>query len=50
MYHGIDVSGGGWERRSVRAQPFGWKADGSPDLGRPLAPGASLAQPSGTPG
>ncbi|HEX2543071.1 MAG TPA: glycoside hydrolase family 43 protein [Caldimonas sp.] len=50
VYHGIDVSGGGWEQRSVRAQPFGWSPDGRPDFGRPVGPGVPLAQPSGTPG
>jgi GH43 family beta-xylosidase len=49
VYHGIDVSGGGWELRSVRAQRFGWTADGSPDIGRPVGPGVPMDEPSGTP-
>ena len=47
VYHAIDRSGGGWAQRSVRAQAFGWKADGMPDFGVPAAPGTSLAEPSG---
>jgi GH43 family beta-xylosidase len=35
--------------RSPRIQRFSWKADGSPDFGRPVAPGVEMAKPSGTP-
>ncbi|UUX95079.1 glycoside hydrolase family 43 protein [Aquabacterium sp. J223] len=48
VYHAIDRSAGGWAQRSVRAQPFGWTADGRPDFGQPVLPGLALAQPSGT--
>jgi len=33
--------------RSPRAQPFTWKADGTPDFGRPLPTGQPLPAPSG---
>jgi GH43 family beta-xylosidase len=49
VYHGIDVSGGGWELRSVSAQRFGWTPDGMPELGRPVGTGVPIAEPSGTP-
>ena len=49
VYHAIDVSGGGWSRRSVRAQPFHWHDDGTPDFGVPVALGKVLREPSGTP-
>jgi GH43 family beta-xylosidase len=49
VYHAIDDAGGGWSHRSVRAQRFGWTADGSmPSFGEPVAPGAALAPPSGS--
>ncbi|MGQ3114161.1 MAG: glycoside hydrolase family 43 protein [Hydrogenophaga sp.] len=46
VYHAIDRSGGGWARRSVRAQRFGWTADGLPMLGAPVAPGVLLPEPA----
>jgi GH43 family beta-xylosidase len=33
--------------RSPRAQPFTWKADGTPDFGRPVPTGQPLSAPSG---
>jgi GH43 family beta-xylosidase len=33
--------------RSPRAQPFTWKADGTPDFGRPIPTGQPLPAPSG---
>ena len=33
--------------RSSRAQPFTWKADGTPDFGRPVPTGQPLPAPSG---
>ncbi len=33
--------------RSPRAQPFTWKADGTPDFGRPVPVGQAIAAPSG---
>jgi GH43 family beta-xylosidase len=46
VYHAARTKGGGWDR-DVRAQAFGWTADGSPDFGTPVAPGVALAEPSG---
>jgi GH43 family beta-xylosidase len=37
VYHAIDESGGGWKKRSIRAQPFTWAADGTPVFGAPRA-------------
>lgn len=48
VYHAAIASGAGWNR-NVRAQPFRWNEDGSPDFGEPLAPGALLPVPSGEP-
>ena len=50
VYHSIDVSGGGWRQRSVRAQHFGWTGDGLPDFGRPVPVGVALPEPSGSHG
>jgi GH43 family beta-xylosidase len=47
VYHAIDQAGGGWGARSVRAQPFGWTADGQPDLGLPVTPHLPLPEPAG---
>jgi GH43 family beta-xylosidase len=33
--------------RSPRAQPFSWKADGTPNFGRPLPTGQPIPKPSG---
>ncbi len=33
--------------RAPRAQPFTWKADGTPDFGRPVAAGVPIPRPSG---
>ena len=46
VYHAARHSGAGWDR-DVRAQRFGWHADGSPDFGRPVPPGVPLRPPSG---
>jgi GH43 family beta-xylosidase len=35
--------------RDVRAQPFTWNADDSPNFGQPVNPGTPLDEPSGTP-
>lgn len=37
VYHAIDESGGGWKKRSIRAQPFTWDAKGVPVFGKPRA-------------
>jgi GH43 family beta-xylosidase len=34
-------------KRSPRAQPFTWKADGTPDFGRPVPIGKAIPAPSG---
>jgi GH43 family beta-xylosidase len=49
VYHSIDTSGAGWSGRSVRAQPFQWHPDGTPDFGVPVALGAQIPEPSGSP-
>lgn len=49
VYHADLRSGGSWANRSVRAQPFTWNADGTPNFGTPVAYGASIPEPSGTP-
>jgi len=47
-YHANPKPGQGCgNRRSPRAQPFTWKADGMPDFGRPVAVGVPIAAPSG---
>jgi len=48
VYHADLRSGGSWGNRSVRAQAFGWKADGTPDFGTPATYGMPIEQPSGT--
>ncbi|PSK95902.1 GH43 family beta-xylosidase [Murinocardiopsis flavida] len=49
-YHGKNTSERTYTFRSTRAQRIGWNADGTPDLGRPLAAGATQRLPSGDPG
>ena len=51
IYHAVTNTKGecGLER-TVRAQPFGWKPDGSPNLGAPVPLGAQVRLPSGDPG
>jgi GH43 family beta-xylosidase len=49
VYHAIDRPGAGWAGRSVRAQRFGWHADGTPHLGQPVGPGVPIEEPSGSP-
>jgi GH43 family beta-xylosidase len=46
VYHAARIKGGGWDR-DVRAQKFGWLADGSPDFGAPVATGVAIQEPSG---
>jgi GH43 family beta-xylosidase len=36
VYHSKTRRWDGWHDRVVRAQPFGWRADGLPDFGRPI--------------
>ena len=46
IYHAKLDRRDGW-RRAVFAQPFTWKADGTPDFGWPVAAGELLPAPSG---
>jgi GH43 family beta-xylosidase len=46
VYHAARAKGSGWDR-DVRAQRFGWTADGTPDFGAPVAPGTALREPAG---
>lgn len=48
VYHSARFSGAGWDR-VIDAQPFRWKADGSPDFGRPLPPDKPIPVPAGQP-
>jgi GH43 family beta-xylosidase len=46
IYHANPEPGQGCkDQRSPRAQPFTWKADGSPDFGKPVGIGIPLARP-----
>lgn len=46
VYHSKSSATPGWER-VIRAQPFTWKVDGSPNFGTPVDPGVKLPVPSG---
>jgi GH43 family beta-xylosidase len=49
LYHANSEPGQGCGgKRSPRAQPFTWKADGTPDFGRPAPIGELLPIPSGS--
>ncbi|MDQ0791848.1 family 43 glycosylhydrolase [Streptomyces sp. B1I3] len=50
VYHAKTTSAYTYGNRTTRAQKFTWRADGTPDLGRPLALGATQDLPSGDPG
>ncbi|MEV0849747.1 glycoside hydrolase family 43 protein [Streptomyces sp. NPDC049954] len=50
VYHAKTTSEFTYSNRTTRAQRITWKADGSPDLGRPLALGATQDLPAGDPG
>jgi GH43 family beta-xylosidase len=48
LYHANSKSGQGCgQKRSPRAQPFTWKADGTPDFGRPMPINTPILRPSG---
>ncbi|TWD80088.1 GH43 family beta-xylosidase [Kribbella amoyensis] len=49
-YHGKNTSQYTYSFRTSRVQKIGWNADGTPNLGRPLAAGATQTLPSGDPG
>ncbi len=46
LFHAKRTRRPGWER-AVWMQPFGWTADGFPDLGSPIPAGTALPVPSG---
>lgn len=48
VYHSARFAGAGWDR-VIDTQPFRWKADGSPDFGRPVPPDTPLPVPAGEP-
>lgn len=50
VYHAKNTSAYTYDGRTTRAQKISWNADGSPDLGAPLAAGATQTLPSGDPG
>ncbi|MET8638766.1 glycoside hydrolase family 43 protein [Streptomyces sp. NPDC057746] len=50
VYHAKSTSAYTYTDRTTRAQKITWKADGSPDLGRPLSLGATQDLPAGDPG
>jgi GH43 family beta-xylosidase len=49
-YHGKNTSTYTYAFRTSRVQKIGWNADGTPNLGSPLAAGATQTLPSGDPG
>jgi GH43 family beta-xylosidase len=50
VYHAKTTSAYTYSDRTTRIQRIGWNTDGSPNLGRPLAKGATFDLPSGDPG
>lgn len=46
IYHAARYDNSGWDR-TIRAQPFTWKANGMPDFGRPLPTSQAIQLPSG---
>jgi GH43 family beta-xylosidase len=50
LYHANQAPGEGCENhRSPRVQRFTWRADGSPDFGRPVSVDTPMSRPSGDP-
>ena len=47
VYHAWDKRDTRGLQRSARAQRFTWRADGTPDFGRPIPPGVPLPVPAG---
>ena len=47
VYHGKETDEYTYAGRSTRAQKIAWRADGTPDFGRPVPRGVPLAVPSG---
>ncbi|MFL4908355.1 family 43 glycosylhydrolase [Streptomyces sp. MMS24-I2-30] len=50
VYHAKTTGSYTYSNRTTRGQRIGWHADGSPDLGSPVALGATQDLPSGDPG
>jgi len=48
VYHAKVDTGPNWNR-VIRTQRFGWRADGTPDFGQPVASGVALPVPGGEP-
>ncbi len=47
IYHAnLEPGQGCGNRRAPRAQPFTWKADGTPDFGRPVKAGVEIPGPN----
>jgi len=49
VYHAKNTTSFTYDSRTTRAQKITWNADGTPNLGRPVAAGASQTVPSGDP-
>jgi len=47
VYHGKETGEYTYRGRTARAQRFRWRADGTPDFGRPVPRGVPLRAPSG---
>jgi GH43 family beta-xylosidase len=50
IYHGKETGEYTYRGRSARAQSFRWRADGTPDFGRPVPRGVAVRAPSGESG
>jgi GH43 family beta-xylosidase len=46
VYHAKNNAAPGWDR-SIRAQPFTWNADNTPNFGTPVAGGQQISRPAG---
>ncbi len=46
IYHAARYDGSGWDR-SIRAQPFTWNQNGTPNFGKPIALDTPIALPEG---
>lgn len=46
VYHAKTSATPGWDR-AIRMQRFGWRPDGTPDFGTPVATGVRLPRPAG---
>jgi GH43 family beta-xylosidase len=49
VYHAHNTPGNFTGIRDIHVQPFTWNADGSPNLGQPVANGTPVSEPGGTP-